>query len=191
MGAGKGERSTPGEEAAIIQQDTKLLLHECIERPAVAVGHSVLRSVDAAPDYVGQCHAQASPNPLDLVVDVAEEGSPVDARWLGLLPDRVAPVGGLKDAKVLDDECSVRELRWQAHDEGAEHVAAARGVLVRHKVAPCRVDIEVVQLRGERAGNLWHQLAVDLFKYTRRGGVEVKDGKGATLGLDLKGVADR
>jgi hypothetical protein len=41
------------------------------------------------------------------VIDVAEEGSPMDARWLGLLLDRVAPVVGLKDAMVLDDERSV------------------------------------------------------------------------------------
>ena len=68
----------------------------------------------------------------------------MDARRLGLLPDRVTPVVGLKDAMMLDDECSVREPRRQAHDKGAEHVAAARGVLVRHKVAPCRIDIEVV-----------------------------------------------
>ena len=98
----------------------------------------------AAPDQVGQCHAQASPNPLDLVIDVAEEGSPVDARRLGLFPDRLAPVIGLKDAMVLDDERSIRELRRQAHDKGTEHVAAARGVLVRHKVAPSPIDIEVV-----------------------------------------------
>ena len=78
------------------------------------------------------------------MIDVAEEGSPVDARRLVLFADRLAPVVGLKDAMVLDDECSIRELRRQAHHEGAEHVAAARGVLVRHKVAPSRVDIEVV-----------------------------------------------
>src|SRR5437016_2226930 len=34
------------------------------------------------------------------------------------------------------------------------------------------------------------QLAADLFQYARRSGVEVKDRKGATFSLDLKGVAN-
>jgi hypothetical protein len=34
------------------------------------------------------------------------------------------------------------------------------------------------------------QLAADLFKYSRRSGVEVKDRKGATFSLELKGIAD-
>ena len=144
MGAGKSERSTLGQEPTIVQQVTKLLPYERVERHEISAGHGASRGVGAAPDQVRQCHPQASPNPLDLVVDVAEKGSPVDARRLGLLPDRVAPVVGLKDATVLDDERSVRELRRQAHNERTEHVAAARGVLVRHKVAPGRVDIEGV-----------------------------------------------
>jgi hypothetical protein len=37
---------------------------------------------------------------------------------------------------------------------------------------------------------MWHQLAADLFKYARRSGVEVKDRKGATFSLDLKGIAN-
>lgn len=145
VGAGKCERSTPGQEATIVQQDTNLLAHEGVQRLAAAASHRTTPDIGAAaPDQVGQCYAQASPNRLDLVIDVAEGGSPVDARRLGLFPDRLAPVIGLKDAMMLDDERSVRELRRQAHDQGAEHVAAARGVLVRHKVAPCPIDIEVV-----------------------------------------------
>lgn len=46
---------------------------------------------------------------------------------------------------------------------------------MRHKVAPCPIDIEVVQLCGERVGHMWRQLSMDLFKYARRSGVEVKD----------------
>jgi hypothetical protein len=145
MGAGEGERPTPGQESAIVQQGTKLLPHEGVQRLAAALGHrSTLDVGAAAPDQVGQRQAQASPNPLDLVINVAEEGSPVDARRLGLFPDRLAPVVGLKDAMVLDNERSIRELRRQAHHEGAEHVAAARGILVRHEVAPCPIDIDVV-----------------------------------------------
>ena len=34
------------------------------------------------------------------------------------------------------------------------------------------------------------QLAADLFQYARRSGVEVKDGKGVTFSLELKGIAD-
>ena len=68
----------------------------------------------------------------------------MDARWLCLLPDRFAPVIGLKDTMVLDDECPVGKLGRKAHDKGTEHVAAARGVLVWHKVATSPIDIEVV-----------------------------------------------
>src|SRR5436190_542453 len=70
MRAGEGERPPPRQEAAIVQQDTKLLLHEGVQRLAVAVatGHGATPGVGAAPDQVGQCHAQASPNPLDLVI---------------------------------------------------------------------------------------------------------------------------
>src|ERR1017187_2754944 len=127
------------------RQGTKFLPHETVQRLAAAVGYCTTPTVGAAaPDQIGQCHAQSSPNPLDLMVDVAEEGSPVDARRLGLLSDRVAPVIGLKDAMVLEDERSVRKLGRKAHDKGTEHVAAARGVLVRYKVAPSPIDIEVV-----------------------------------------------
>jgi hypothetical protein len=38
-------------------------------------------------EQVGQSYSQTSPDLFDLVIYVAEEGRPVDARWLGLLPD--------------------------------------------------------------------------------------------------------
>jgi hypothetical protein len=60
------------------------------------------------------------------------------------------------------------------------------GVLVWHKVAPGRVDIEGVLLCGERLGNVWYQLATDLFKHAGRRGVEVKDRKSATFSLDRR-----
>jgi hypothetical protein len=91
---------------------------------------------------------------------------------------------------VLDHERAVGELRGQADDERAEHVAAAWGVLVGYKVAVTGVDVEVVQLRGEWGRVLRHELAADLFENARRLGVEVQDGEGAALGLELEGVAD-
>src|SRR5437870_5159853 len=145
MAAGEGECPTLGQEASIVQQSTEFLPHKGVQRLAAAVGHGTTTGVGAAaPDQVGQRHAQSSPNPFDLVIDVAEEGGPVDPRWLCLFPDRFAPVIGLKDTMVLDDERPFRELGRQAHDEGAEHVAAARGVLVWLKVTPSPISIEVI-----------------------------------------------
>src|SRR6266702_3351605 len=83
------------------------------------------------------------------MIDVTEEGGPVQARRLRLLPDGFPPVEGLEDALVLDHERAVGELRGQADHESAEHVAAAWGVLVGREVAVTRVNVEVVQLRGE------------------------------------------
>src|SRR5713101_7157723 len=123
------------------------------------------------------------------MIDVTEEGGPVEARRLRLLPDRFPPVEGLEDALVLDHESAVGELRGQADDESAEHVAAAWGVLVGHKVAVPRVDVEAVQLRGEWGRVLRHELAADLFENAHRLWVEVKDGEGTALGFELEGVA--
>jgi hypothetical protein len=124
------------------------------------------------------------------MIDVTEEGGPVQARRLRLLPDGVPPVEGLEDSLVLDHESAVGELRGQADDEGAEHVAAAWGVLVGHEVAVTGVDIEVVQLRGEWGRVLRHELAADLFENARRLGIEVQDREGVTLGLELEGITD-
>src|SRR4030095_14871631 len=54
------------------------------------------------------------------------------------------PVEGLEDSLVLDHESAVGELRGQADDEGAEHVAAAWGVLVGHEAGVPRLDVEVL-----------------------------------------------
>jgi len=78
------------------------------------------------------------------MINIAEEGGPVQARRLCLLLDSCAPVEGLEDALVLDHERAVGELRGQADDERAEHVAAAWGVLVGHEVAVTGVDVEAV-----------------------------------------------
>jgi hypothetical protein len=78
MGAGEGKRSAPSQKAPIVQQGTKFLPH--VQSLATAVGQDTTPDIGAAaPDQVGQCYAQASPNPFDLVIDVAEEGGPVDA----------------------------------------------------------------------------------------------------------------
>jgi hypothetical protein len=124
------------------------------------------------------------------MIDVTEEGGPVEARRLGLLPDSLPPVEGLEDSLVFDHERAVRELRGQADDKGAEHVAAAWSVLVGHEVAVPRVDVEAVQLRRQGGRVLRHELAVDLLENARRLWVEVKDGEGAALGLELEGVTD-
>ena len=91
---------------------------------------------------------------------------------------------------MLDHESAVGELRGQADDERAEHVAAAWGVLVGHEVAVTRIDVEAIQLRGEGGRVLRHELAADLLENARRLGVEVQDGEGAALGLELEGVTD-
>src|SRR5207302_7343396 len=70
------------------------------------------------------------------------------------------------------------------------HVATAWGVLVRHEVAVHRVDVEGVQLRGEWGRVLRHEFPADLFEKARRLWVEVQDGEGAALGLELEGVTD-
>src|SRR5437660_12192183 len=104
MGAGKSERSTLGQEPTIVQQVTKLLPYERVKRHEISAGHGASRGVGAAPDQVRQCHPQASPNPLDLVVDVAEKCSQVDERSLGLFTDLLAPVVCLNDVSVLYDD---------------------------------------------------------------------------------------
>src|SRR5438105_14907764 len=110
------------------------------------------------------------------MIDVTEEGSPVEARRLSLLPDGFPPVKGLEDALVLDHQSTVAELRGQADDERAKHVAATWGVLVEHEVAVARVDVEVVQLSTEWGRVLRHERAADLLENARRVWVEVQDG---------------
>ena len=58
------------------------------------------------------------------------------------------------------------------------------------EVAVLRVDVEVVQLRSEWGRVLRHELAAELFENARRLGVEVQNGEGAALGLELEGVTD-
>jgi hypothetical protein len=92
MGAGEGKGPTTRQEPAIVQQDAQLLPHQGVQRITVALSHGSTPGIRSAPDQIGQCRAQASPDLLDLVIDVAEEGRPVDARGLGLFPDRVSPI---------------------------------------------------------------------------------------------------
>src|SRR6266705_2976079 len=124
------------------------------------------------------------------MIDVTEEGGPVQACRLRLLLDGCAPVEGLEEALVLDHQSAVGKLRGQADDEGAEHVTAAWGVLVGHEVTVARIDIEAVQLRGEGAWVLRYEGAADLLEKARCLGVKVQDGEGAALGVELKSVTD-
>src|SRR5262245_45613453 len=124
------------------------------------------------------------------MLDVTEEGGPVEARRLGLLPNGFPPVEGLEDSLVLDYKRAVGKLRGQADDERAEHVAAAWGVLVGHEVAVPGVNVEVVQLCGEGGRVLRHELPADLLENARRLWVEGQDREGAALGLELEGVTD-
>ena len=177
-----------GRKAAISEQGAELVLHQ--GGPCLGGDDRQGCALWAAPEQIGHGHAQAAPDPLDLMIDVTEEGGPVQARRLRLLPDGFPPVEGLEDALVLEHERAVGELRGQADDERAEHVAAAWGVLVGHEVAITRVDVEVVQLRGEGGRVLRHEFAADLLENARRLWVEVQDGEGAALGLELEGIAD-
>src|SRR5262249_21462852 len=144
----------------------------------------------AAPEQIGHGDAEAEPDPLDLMIDITEEGGPVQARRLCLLLDGGAPVKGLEDAPVLDHERAVGELRGQADDERAEHVAAARGIFVGHEVAITGVDVEAVELRAEGTRVLRHEFAADLLENTRRLRVEVQNGEGTALGVELEGITD-
>src|SRR5262245_51331426 len=186
--AGKGERPSPGQEATLSEPGAELVLHQ--RGPRLRGDDRQGCTLWISSEQIGHGHAEAAPDPLDLMIDVTEEGGPVEARWLRLLPDGFPPVEGLEDSLVLDHESAVGELRGQADDKGAEHVAAAWGVLVGHEVAVTRVDVEVVQLRGEWGWVLRHELTADLFENARRLGIEVQDGEGATLGLELEGVTD-
>src|SRR5439155_6552970 len=108
------------------------------------------------------------------MIDVTEEGGPVQARRLRLLPDGCPPVEGLEDALVLDHERTVGELRGQADDERTEHVATAWGVVVGHEVAVTRRHVEAVQFRSEGGRVLRHERAPALCENARRWWVEVQ-----------------
>src|SRR5262249_979392 len=124
------------------------------------------------------------------MIDIPEEGGPVQARRLCLLLDGGAPVKALEDAPVLDHERAVGELRGQADDERAEHVAAARGILVGHEVAITGVDVEAVELRAEGTRARRQEVAADLLEKPRRLRVEVQHGEGTALGVELEGMTD-
>src|SRR2546425_4524870 len=186
--AGEGERPASGQEATRRKQGTELVLHQRGDD----LGSDDMQggAAEAAPEEIGHGDTQAAPDRLDLMIDVAEESSPVQASRLRLLLDSFRPVEGLEKALVLDHQRAVGKLRGQADDEGPEHVTAAWGVLVRHEVPVTRIDIEAVQLRGEGARVLRHEGAADLLEQARGLGVEVLDGEGATLGVELKGMTD-
>src|SRR3954452_17969967 len=127
----------------ISEQGAQLVLHQGRQRLGGDDRQGCARC--AAPEQIGHGHAEASPNLLDLMLDVTEEGGPVEARRLSLLPDGFPPVEGLEDSLVLDYKRAIGKLRGQADDESTEHVAAAWGVLVGHEVAVPRVNVEVVK----------------------------------------------
>jgi hypothetical protein len=90
---GTGLLILSGQKAPIVQQGTEFLPHQDVQRLAAVARHRTTPDFGAAaPDQVGQCYAQASLNPFNLMIDVAEEGGPMDARGLCLFPDRFAPV---------------------------------------------------------------------------------------------------
>jgi hypothetical protein len=68
------------------------------------------QGIGSVPKQVGQGYSQTSPDSLDLVIDVTEEGRPVDTRWFGLLPDCAPPLVDLKDPMMFEDKCAVGEL---------------------------------------------------------------------------------
>src|SRR5215813_8163201 len=110
MGAGEGERGAFGQKSGVVQQVTKFLPYECVSGGSSLGRRGFTPGIGGISEQVGQCHAQTSPDSLDLVIDVAEEGRPVDARWFGLLSDFASPVVGLKDAMMFEDKRAVGEL---------------------------------------------------------------------------------
>ena len=96
------------------------------------------------------------------MIDITKEGGPMQACRLSLLSDGFPPVEGLEDSLMLEHESAVGELRGQADDESAEHVAAAWSILVGHEVAVARVDVQVIELGGKGGRVLRHELAADL-----------------------------
>jgi hypothetical protein len=66
--------------------------------------------IRSVPEQVGQGYSKTSPDSLDLVIDVAEEGRLVDARWFSLISDCASPLIDLKDAMMFEDKCAVGEL---------------------------------------------------------------------------------
>jgi len=78
MRAREGERPATDQEAAIVQQSAKLFLQESVQRIAVALGHGFASGAGGVPEQVSQCHAQARPDLLDLVIDITEEA----AQWM-------------------------------------------------------------------------------------------------------------
>ena len=104
------------------------------------------------------------------------------------VPDRTSPVELLDDSPVTQYESAPAEQRGQTHDQRAEHVAAARRVLVRGEVPPSRVDVDGIEFRRDGIRVVRNEFALDLLQNASRFRVEVLDGESTFLGLELERV---
>src|SRR5262249_2755182 len=63
-------------------------------------------------------------------------------------------------------------------------------MLVGHEGPITGVDVEAVELRAEGTRVLRQEFAADLLENTRRLRVEVQNGEGTALGVELEGITD-
>ena len=123
------------------------------------------------------------------MIHIAEERDPMNLIRVLLLFDRVSPVELLHDSPVTQYQFAVPELGRQTHDQRAEHVISARGILVWCEVAALRIDVQGVKLRRDGFRVVWDEFSLNLSQDAVGFGVEIVDGNSFSLGLELNRVA--
>src|ERR1019366_8884199 len=129
MATGIAECSALRKKTLIGQQGSPCLLNA--RREIFAGNIARWRAAFATPQQIGQCDPSTAPDPFDLMIHVAEERCPLELIRILLAFNRTSPIKRPHHSSVTQYQIATPKLRRQANDQRAEHVIAARGVLVR------------------------------------------------------------